>query len=195
MPSTIPYDPSLVLGSIVKKETIENVIKISQAQAGPDAAQNHLNSLLATKRSLDMTRTELRQVGIKDTDDSMKQLEEEMKKLDVNIGQAAVDYCKEKIEAEKAIQELRKNISMVNEDYESPIDYVKTQIKSMPLASDSMNMDVQYFSRDENKQDSAAFANSISSFVSATTSWLGQSMSTQVLSIPRIVHSRLGPCN
>ncbi|GAB1318010.1 hypothetical protein MFIFM68171_08220 [Madurella fahalii] len=180
MPSSIPYDPSLVLGSIVKKETIESVVKISQAQAGPDAAQNHLNSLLATKRSLDMTRTELRQLGIPDTDDSMKELNAEIQQLDKDVAAAAVSYCREKIAAEKAIQDLRKNMSMVHDEYESPVDYVKTQIKTMPLAADSMNMDVQYFSRDENSQDASTYANNISSFVSASTNWLGKSVSSSM---------------
>jgi hypothetical protein len=181
MPSTIPYDPSLVLGSIVKKETLDAIEKISGLQAAPDAAQDYLNALLATKRSLDMTRTELLQLGFDPTtDDSLKHLDEEMKQLNLDIGTSAADYCKAKIDAEKGIRTLRATMQKVHDEYESPIDYVKTQIKTMPLAADSMNMDVQYFARDENSQSSETFAKGISSFVSATTSWLGNTVSTQM---------------
>lgn len=48
MPSTIPYDPSLVLGSIVKQERMDKVIEISEAQAGATAARESLNSLVWT---------------------------------------------------------------------------------------------------------------------------------------------------
>ena len=44
MPSTIPYDPALVLGNVVPQEKLDNVIKIAQLQAPADAAQTTLNS-------------------------------------------------------------------------------------------------------------------------------------------------------
>jgi len=180
MPSTIPYDPSLVLGSIVKKETLDAIGKIAEVQSAPDAEQNKLNALLSLKRSLEMTKTELLQLGIPSTNDSMKNLDAELNKLDEEIPKAAGDYCEAKINAEKTIADVRKAmLKDVNAEYESPIDYVKTQIKTMPLAADSMNMDVQYFSRDENSQDAETFASGISSFVSASLSGLGNDVATQ----------------
>jgi len=179
MPSTIPYDPSLVLGSIVKKETLAAVEKIAKQQAAPDAAQGKLNALLSLKRSLEMTKTELLQLGISADNDSMKKLDAELEKLDDDIPAAAAEYCDAKINAEQAIAEVRKEMKEVNAEYESPIDYVKTQIKTMPLAADSMNMDVQYFSRDENGQSAETFASGISSFVSASLSGLGNKVATQ----------------
>lgn len=178
MPSTIPYDPSLVLGSIVKQERIDKVIEISEAQAGATAARESLNSLLATKRSLDMTRTEILQLGIQG--EVLKELDTQLGELDKEIGTAAAKYCEEKISAESKIKDLRKGMSNLHDEYESPVDYVKTQIKTMPLAADSMNMDVQYFAKDENNQDSESFANTIASFVSKTTSWLGRTVSAGV---------------
>lgn len=180
MPSTIPYDPSLVLGSIVKKETLDAIGKIAEVQSAPDAEQNKLNALLSLKRSLEMTKTELLQLGIPATNDSMKNLDQELIDLDNQIPQAASDYCAAKIKAEKVIADVRKAmLKDVNAEYESPIDYVKTQIKTMPLAADSMNMDVQYFSRDENSQDAETFASGISSFVSASLSGLGNKVATE----------------
>ena len=144
MPSTIPYDPSLVLGSIVDPTTIAKVKEISDAQASPDAKQAELNSLMSLKRSLDMTKTELLQMGIKPDDASMKTLDDELNTLDKTIPVAAAQYCDAKIGAEKVIAALRSDLkSGVKIEYESPVDYVKTQIKTMPLAADSLNMDVR----------------------------------------------------
>ncbi|KAF7551976.1 hypothetical protein G7Z17_g4620 [Cylindrodendrum hubeiense] len=175
MPSSIPYDPSLVLANVVSQKAIELVEGISQAQAPSDAAQEELNALLASRRSLDMTKTELLNLGI-DTDELGKEIDD----LNLNLQQAAIDYAKAKIAAEKTILSFRKQISGAHVQVESPVDFVKTQIKSMPLAADSMNMDVQYFSMDTNSQDSEAFATTISTFVSASTSWMGAKASSQI---------------
>ncbi|KAI8628056.1 hypothetical protein F5Y19DRAFT_439418 [Xylariaceae sp. FL1651] len=175
MPSSIPYDPSLVLANIVSNDALKLVEQISAIQAPVDAAQEQLNTLLSAKRSLDMTRTELLNLGIK-TDKVNASIEA----LDSKIGDAAADYADRKIEAEDKIQPLRATIRSVHVEMESPVDYVKTQIKSMPLASDSINMDVQYFSNDTNKEDAKSLASNVSSYISTTTSFLGKDISTQM---------------
>lgn len=184
MPSTIPYDASLVMGSIVEQKALDSVQAIAKQQALPDAAQAELNALLSLKRSLDMTKTELLQLGIKDddTNNGMKKLNAELKQLDTTIPDVAAKYCDAKINTELEIKELRSQMKGVNAEYESPVDYVKTQIKTMPLAADSMNMDVQYFARDENNQSAEDFATTISNFVSGTTSQLGSTVSGQATS-------------
>ncbi|EPE27398.1 hypothetical protein GLAREA_04189 [Glarea lozoyensis ATCC 20868] len=175
MPSSIPYDPSLVQANIVSSDALKLVERISGLQAPVDAAQKHLNTLLAAKRSLQMTRTELLNMGIK-TDKISKSIET----LDAKIEEAAADYVEEKIEAEEKIQPLRATIRSVHVEMESPVDYVKTQIKSMPLASDSLNMDVQYFSNDTNKEEASSLAGSVASYVSASASFLGSSKSAEM---------------
>ncbi|KAH6655340.1 hypothetical protein BKA67DRAFT_560390 [Truncatella angustata] len=175
MPSSIPYDPSLVLANIVSSDALKLVEQISGLQAPVDAAQEQLNTLLAAKRSLQMTKTELLNIGIK-TDKVNKSIQA----LDRKIEEAAADYAEEKIEAEEKIQPLRATIRSVHVEMESPVDYVKTQIKSMPLASDSINMDVQYFSNDTNKEEASSLAGNVASYVSTAMSWLGESTSGQM---------------
>jgi hypothetical protein len=51
---------------------------------------------------------------------------------------------------------------------ESLIDYVKTEIKTLPLAAH-----VQYFLADTLTQEGGDFAQSISAFVAHSTSFLG----------------------
>ena len=64
MPSTIPYDPSLVLANIVHPDVLSTVQQISALQAVPDAAQETLNSLVSMRRSFDMTIMEVNNLGI-----------------------------------------------------------------------------------------------------------------------------------
>ena len=59
MPSTIPYNPSLTLTNVVSSKALDTIKQIAQIQAPVDACQDELNSLLATRRSLDMTVNEL----------------------------------------------------------------------------------------------------------------------------------------
>lgn len=64
-------------------------------------------------------------------------------------------------------------------NWESPLDYNKTQIKKMPLSADSMNMNVQYFSVNQNEQDSQTQSNSIQAFISNEFRFLGDDFSDQ----------------
>src|SRR5688572_14719206 len=150
MPSTIPYDPSLVLGNLVNQEALDNLLAISALQAPIDAAEDSLNSYISMKRSIDMTIQELINMGI-DTVDLIKQSQDVGKQ----IQDAAVTFAKVKIDGLARIQPLKGKILGLHDSIESPIDYNRTQIKTnMPLAADSLKMNVQYFSFDENTQDS-----------------------------------------
>lgn len=46
MPTTIPYDPSLLLGGIVAQVRIDNLKQIAEAQKPIDAAQDKLNAYI-----------------------------------------------------------------------------------------------------------------------------------------------------
>jgi len=175
MPSTIPYDPSLVLGNIVSDKALSLVSQISALQAPVDAAQEDLNTLLASRRSLDMTKTELMNLGI-----GTSKVAKSIDKLNERIDEVASKYADIKIAAEESIQPLRAQIQGVHVNMESPVDYVNTQIKSLPLAADSINMDVQYFSFDENGQTASSYASNISSYVSSSVSFLGKDTSNQM---------------
>lgn len=163
-----------MLGNVINMESLKIVEQISAAQAPVDAAQENLNALLASRRSLDMTKTELGNLGV-----NTKVIDEAVKDLNKDLASTAADYAKTKIDAEKTIRGLRSNIRGVHANVETPVDYVKTEIKSMPLAADSVNMDVQYFSLDSMGQNSQSFADAISSFVSKSASALGNSIQSQ----------------
>lgn len=173
MPSVIPYDPSIVLGNIVDVEKLEKLEQIAKLQAPIDAAEEQMNSLIALKRSIDMTAQELINLRI-DTEEISKESAE----ISEEIKQAAIEYARIKLESKKQIQQLSAQ-STVSHNWESPLDYNRTEIKKMPLSADSMNMNVQYFSSDENDQNSRTQSESIQKFISSEFSFLGATMSDQ----------------
>ncbi|EFX05983.1 hypothetical protein CMQ_4052 [Grosmannia clavigera kw1407] len=168
MPSSIPYDPSLVLANIVHPDKIANHLAMAQIQASADEQQDHLNALIASKRSLDMTRSQLVNIKV-DT----KTIDSKMEAMNAEIDKVATGYCAERIKAEEDLVSCRKKMSAVNTTPESPVDFVKTDIKTMPLAADSLSMDVQYFSFDINMQSSDEHATAVSDAVWASVSKLG----------------------
>lgn len=171
MPSSIPYDPSLVMGQIVNKEALQNVEDIAGFEAPADAAQDKYNGLLASKRSLDMTLIELS--GLKLGEDALKPLQQEIEAFNKDVALAAVDYAKAKIVSEQNIAKVRAKIPQVHVQWESPVDYNRTGYKTFPLAADSINLDVQYFSTDTNEQKSSSSADDIASFATAKMEKLG----------------------
>ncbi len=187
MSSTIPYDPSLVLGNIVSQEKLDNLIKISELQSVSDAAEETLNSFIEMKRSLDMTIQELGGMKI-DTSD----LEKESKTVGRNVKDAAIAYAKAKLETEKKIRPLKSKVQTTNQNIESPIDYNRTGIKKMPLSADSLKMNVQYFAVDQNTEGSNTHASTIKSFVSGEVSYLSFSAKAQATSsVQSQVHSQM----
>lgn len=175
MPSSIPYDPSLTLGNIISQEKLTNVINIAKAQGPADAAENELNSLISMKRSMDMTVQELINMSV-----DPAALITAVEKVGPQISKAASDYASAKVKSEQTIQPLRAKMYGVSESVESPLDYNRTKIKTdLPLAADTMQLNVQYFSFDENRQDSKTHAATVASFVSGSVSYLGDHFSSQ----------------
>ena len=175
MPTPLPYSPSLVLGSIVDPAVMDNLLAISAAQAPIDAAQETLNSFIAMKRSLEMTTQELINMSIEPKD-----LINKLKDVDADVDKAATAYAATRIEQELKMQPLRAKMQMVSSKEESPIDYNRTQIKALPLAADSLKMDAQFFTFDDNAENDSDTLSNIKSYVSAATSILGNSASFEM---------------
>jgi hypothetical protein len=172
MPTSIPYSPSLVLGAIVDPAAMENLLAMSAVQTPIDAAQETLNSFIAMKRSLDMTVQELINMSI-----DPKDLVKKLKEVDADVEKAALAYATTRLEQELKLQPLRAKMQMVNANQESPVDYNRTKIKTMALAADSLKMDAQFFSFDENEENNSNTISNIKSYVSGATSILGSGVS------------------
>lgn len=168
MPTSIPYAPSLVLGSIVHPSTMETLLGIASLQAPIDAKQETLNSFISMKRSLDMTAQELINMDL-DPKDLQARIAEVGKQIDL----AATDYARTRVEQELKLQPLRARLRLVDSDLESPVDHNRSKVEMFDLADDSMSLDAQFFSFDRNDQDVDSKLSSVKSYVSAATSLLG----------------------
>lgn len=151
MPSTIPYDPSLVLGNIVPASKLALLENISKAQAPADAAQDAYNAALTTMRQFEMTAAELASTGI-----DVKELQKAKEQIDFDVKSTATAYAIAKLKSIQAVAQLRRAAKNdgddVSDEIESPVDFNRTQIKRLPLATDTMKMDVQYFSFEQEGQ-------------------------------------------
>jgi hypothetical protein len=170
MPTTIPYDPSLVLGNIVAPEKIAALESIATLQKPVDDAQLELNSLILSKRSLDMTLQEMMNMNV--AQDDLNELATEIDTLKTNMAKSAIALAKATIAAQTGITAARNSSSQkqISASVESPMDYNKSSIKQMPLSSDSMVMDAQYFRVESNAEGTSAHSTAIASYVSSQTS-------------------------
>lgn len=183
MPTTIPYDPSLVLGNIVDPKKIEALEKIADAQLPQDLAQQDLNALIMSKRSLDMTLQEMINMNIDEKSDAITDLLANIEAQKVAMVAAASAYADASVKGQQDISAARKAAGQmkVSESVESPLDYNKSAIKSMGLSSDSMVMDAQYFKNESQKDGSKGHAKSISSYISGqVTAVFGPSYAAKV---------------
>lgn len=134
-----------------------------------------------------MTAQELIDMQIDATD-----LIKESQEIGKNVRETAIAYAKAKLEAEKKIIPLKAKIHGVHDDIESPIDYNRTGTKKMPLSSDSIKMNVQYFAVDQNEEGSKTHAATIKSFVSGEVEYFHNSFKSQATAaVQSQVHSQM----
>jgi len=175
MPSTIPYDPSLALGAVVDPAAFVTLTQISELDAAIDAAQDTLNSFISMKRSIDMTIHELVDMEIDPHD--IKAKSEEVKK---EISKAAVAYAALRIENESKIRPLKAKVHGVHQGLESPVDYGASKIVNPEISAESLKMESQYFSFEQNEQGAANSMSAIKELIAGATSDLGSDASSKM---------------
>ncbi|WCT14410.1 hypothetical protein [Mucilaginibacter jinjuensis] len=177
MPSSIPFDhPSLVLGNVIDPLILSTLKQIGGLQSKIDAAQDKLNSQIALRRSLNMTINEMLDMGI-----NVSSLQEKVTELDDAIVTAATSYAGTRLANETQIQQLKEQLADIETDdgIESPLDFGASIIKDMPLASDSLKLDAQYFSYEgENPSGSMS---AIENYIKEATNGLGNKASADVV--------------
>ncbi len=175
MSIALPYIPNLTLGGIVDPSTMRTLLAMSEATGKIDIAHDHLNSQISMKRSLEMTAQELENLNIE-----TETLTQKMKDVDKNIDLAASNYAKVRIEQEAVLQPLRASTATVNANYESPVNWIRSELKTMELGADSIKLNVQYFGFDRNGQSVDNQLNSIRSFVALSGRVFGIKASSEL---------------
>lgn len=143
MPSTIPYDPGLVLGQIIHTSKIDGLKRRAEIQKKKDAAENDLQQTILAKNKLTMIQKELVSMGV--GQDKMDELKSQIESLDGQLVAKAGAYATASIDAAKMESEETnaQEQKQINEEPESPIDFSASQLMQLDLSSDTMTMNVQ----------------------------------------------------
>jgi hypothetical protein len=172
------------MGSIVNRKRLTLLQTIAKAQVPADTAEIKLNDAITLKRSLDMTAQDLISMGTGEDSDAYKaaltDLNKEIETAKTSIATAAVAYGQAKLKALQDVSAAKAADSgEIAVTVESPVDYNRSVLKAMPLSSDSMRLNVQYFSADNTENSSNNHAATVSSFVSESLSYFGDHQAGQ----------------
>lgn len=171
MAASIPFDhPSLVLGHVVNTDLLQLLEKIAALQARTDAAFERMNSFIAMRRGLSMTINELVGLGV-----DIGDLKAKIAELNQAVSQAASDYMVSRIANDTQVQQLREQVAAIENvsGLESPLDFSGVKVERLALASDSIKIDVQYFSYGGNEEADAAAVSSLEGAIRETVAPLG----------------------
>jgi len=164
--TAIPYDPTIILGNIVNPKKFDILKGMGALQMEIESREDQLNNLLAAKSSLDMTEKEIRNMGVT--------IKEDLGGDDMgeSIKDAAQEFAKIQIKNIPEINNLKSEICMIEDHVESPLDYNKSLLKTdLPISSNTIKLNAQYFSFNENKQDSESTISQMKAFVSSEVQW------------------------
>ena len=189
MASSIPFDhPSLVLGHVVNTELLGLLEQIASLQAKTDAAFEKMNSYVAMRRGLSMTISELIGLGV-----DVAELKNKIGEMNQDVSDAARDYMAARMANDTGVQRLREQVATIENvsGLESPLDFTGVQILRLPLASDAIKIDVQYFSYGSNDNTSAEAISTIESVIRESTAALGHAARDVPKAAAAQVHQQL----
>lgn len=168
MPTSIPFDSSLVLGNLIDEKKIDKLKTIANLQKPAEDAESRLNTLITIKHKLDMTLQEMLNLGVSD----LTEYYTEIGDVHQQIVDAATKYGKAQVDAAKAVAafEDSQDQDEISEMPESPIDWNKSNVKAIGLSSDSISLNVQYLRNEEEEDGTQSHASSVASAVSASAS-------------------------
>ncbi len=170
MATSIPYDPSLVLGNLIHEKDIKQLQAIKKAEEPANAAQNKLNDSIQTKHKLDMTLQEMVEMNVPAND--LGDFKDSIEEVGKSIAENAAEYGKAVLKSQKDVSKLNGdggNID-ITEMPESPIDWNKSALKQLALSSDTMIVDAQYFRNEDERDGSGAHASTVAASASSTIS-------------------------
>eukprot|EP00547_Thalassionema_nitzschioides_P000276 CAMPEP_0194215254 /NCGR_PEP_ID=MMETSP0156-20130528/16923_1 /TAXON_ID=33649 /ORGANISM="Thalassionema nitzschioides, Strain L26-B" /LENGTH=494 /DNA_ID=CAMNT_0038943723 /DNA_START=27 /DNA_END=1507 /DNA_ORIENTATION=+ len=168
MPTSIPYDSTLVLGNIIDPTKIEELQELEEAEESRNLLSDHLNNLILSNRNFTTIYNEMVNMGVEDED--LEKLQDEQKKLKKEMSKTAVDLGNETIATQQKMRaiKLKQRKKKIGKIPTSPIDFTQSEIKTLPLSSDSMSMDVQYFRNEGSETGAASHAATVSAHIASS---------------------------
>ena len=145
MPSTIPFDPGLVLGQVIDETKIQSLKGKADILKVKDAKENQLQQTMLAQQRLEMLKKELINMKIDPNDSSMKSLDDQLTAMKSDVAAKAKEFAEASVTAaqQMAAADASAPQSQINEEPESPIDFSNSSLVNMDLSSDTMTMNVQ----------------------------------------------------
>jgi len=167
--TSIPADPSMVLGQVISPWRILKLQAIAQVQQPVDDANDRFNAKSLVYYQMACLEQEMINLGMSEGDVmKIQRMKDQSKTQMVN---AAVEMASIAVGAEDAITKLKTDLNqqtLITMKPESPVALRDSPIKSMNLSFDSLKFDVQYFRNQEVKQFEVSMAANVSTHVGRT---------------------------
>uniref|UniRef100_A0A7M5XN55 Uncharacterized protein n=1 Tax=Clytia hemisphaerica TaxID=252671 RepID=A0A7M5XN55_9CNID len=161
----IPFDPTIVLGNVVHPKKFAPLKNIAVYQQEIDGEEDAMQDNLRAIRSLQMLAIELDYSNEEKGTES--KFGDSMKMLHTNVDSAATNYAEKLRTNLPLINKEKAKIRLIDDHVESPLDFNKSLIKTdLPISSNTIRLNAQYFSFDDEKQDSQTTIMKMKSFVS-----------------------------
>jgi len=165
--TSIPYDPTLVLGNIVDKHRIEALLRQAEIQKPLDLAADKMRNLKRQVYKLKMVyQSMLSLVGPDIT--KLKSLQQQIQTSKRAFATAAVQYATVSLKVQDELYKYAtsQDQNKIGSQVESPLDYTQCFPEAHPISFDTIKFDVQYFQNESNKESTLSIATSVSGFVS-----------------------------
>jgi hypothetical protein len=151
------------------------LVAIAKAEAPVEAARGRLNALLTSQKSITDTRGELFNLNV-----PVESLDNAFQELVPKVEAAGKAYAEERITAEMDLKDLRAQLGGIRLSIEGPVNLAKSHAIFMPLASDSLSLDVEYFALDADGKNLTSYLDNINVLVRSSVSRLGENVWSQI---------------
>lgn len=174
MKTTIPYDSSLSLGSVVCPAKYHALQALASQAAHIGAAEKALEAATATLNAFNDLWLESSGLSRQVIDRVGRGRSEARRSVEV----ATEALVNARVEWSPRIVDLQRKAEDQGDPHESPIDFSRTGVRQLPLVEDSIRMSGQYFSFASDAGD----ASGLERFVAGATSFLGAKRSIDLAS-------------
>lgn len=170
--SSIPYDPGLVLGNLVHPRKIEQLMDIANANKPMDLANERMNNLLQANHKIGMIYNEILSMDSGKMSRGLEKLLQQKQQIKNEMTQAAMAFARETITAEHKVRQLKLKAGQtrISTNIETPMCYIHSKIRPIDISFDTIQFDVQYFHKNEVKDNNESFSSQVSAHVQQMTS-------------------------
>mmetsp|Transcript_9232 Transcript_9232/g.10537 ORF Transcript_9232/g.10537 Transcript_9232/m.10537 type:complete len:504 (-) Transcript_9232:144-1655(-) len=165
--TSIPYDRTLVMGNLVSLQKIKNLMDVAECEKPQLLAEERMQALMLSNYKMKTISLEMENMNVPAED--LEMLNGELRRLKSSVSKAAISLARETIACQNRMFDVldQQGQKRIGFGVESPMDYSLSKVSQFPLASDTMNFDVQYFSVESRKDSVSAHTSTVTSHIHA----------------------------